>query len=211
MLQQCSTARTIAEKSKGTQLSDAMMFWMADALHSAQYTNAANTKFLVFGLGNDSPTWKGINCNGRTVFIEDSEVWYRKVMLRHRGIEAYLYHYNTTLARAQEFYDNPFMMEVNKDVDSECFDVILIDAPMGFSPSSPGRMIPAYYAQQRASECVLQEERKNIVFVFMHDMNRKGEQEIAGVYFKERDGWIPLGQVTDGQGRKLNGWAMVKI
>lgn len=211
MVQQCNTAQIVGEKHKDTQLSDAMMFWIADALHSAQYTNAPEADLLVFGLGNDSPTWNDINCNGRTVFVEDSEEWFHSVLTRSQGLEAYLYHYNTTLQEAQEFFDNPFIMEIDASVDEECFDVMLIDAPMGFDSSKPGRMAPAYYALQRARECVLQEERKNVIFVFMHDMERIGEQQIAETYFAERNGWIQLGEVADDADRKLRGWAMVKM
>ena len=208
--QKCNTADVIEGKAKGTQMTDAQIFFIVDSLHAAQYINNAESKLLVFGLGNDSPTWRDLNCNRRTVFIEDNSDWYNMITSKYAGIEAYLYKYNTTLGDAQRFYDQPFMMEIHPNVDTECFDLILIDAPMGFDSSKPGRMAPAHYTQNRVKECMAQ-KKKNIMFVFMHDMERPGEQEIVRHYFLESDGWIPLGAIVDpGRKAKLNGWAFVR-
>ena len=207
-IQKCNTAAVIEAKANGTQMTNSQFFFIVDSLHTAQYINGADTKLLVFGLGNDSPTWSDLNCNRRSVFIEDNNDWFDMITTKYPDIEAYLYKYNTTLVDANKFYDEPFMMEIDPVVDSECFDLTLIDAPMGFSSSKPGRMVPAYYAQKRVKDC-MSKKKKDIMFVFMHDMERPGEQEIAKRYFSS-EGWISLGAFIDpGEKAKLNGWAYV--
>lgn len=208
--QRCNTADTIQGRAEGTQMTDAQIFFIVDALHAAQYINNAESKLLVFGLGNDSPTWKDLNCNRRTAFIEDNSHWYNQITSKYSGIEAYLYKYNTTLGDAQRFYDHPFMMKIHPNVDTECFDLTLIDAPMGFDSSKPGRMAPAYYTQNKVKECMAK-KKKNIMFVFMHDTERPGEQEIMSHYFLESNGWIPMGAIVDPiRKAKLNGWALFR-
>lgn len=49
----------------------------------AIFQSRAPTNALVFSVGRDSTLWQEANSGGRTVFVEDNEIWARRVALNH--------------------------------------------------------------------------------------------------------------------------------
>jgi len=150
----------------------------ADAIIAELPGGGAAPRLLVFGVGEDSRLWQRANCNGHTTFLEEHSGWLHKVKSSIRDLDAHLVNYGTTCAGVASYMAYPFDMEVPEQVASECYDVILVDAPTGFDASRPCRMQAAHFAMQRASEC-LESGTKQRVAVFLHDAERPTEQEIT--------------------------------
>lgn len=198
---QYDTAAAVQNKSVNVQLSDVQIMWVADMLHLVHSINQRTPNLLVFGVGNDSPMWNQINCNGRTVFVEDDKDWIKTVLDNFPSLEIYHVEYHTSTNYAAEYFSHPVALSIDASVDAECFDVILIDGPKGYAPESPGRMIPAYYSSKRAKEC------KTPTAIFLHDSERPVEQTIIERFFSNREGWCNLGSVAGPFGT-LTGWGL---
>lgn len=194
----CETVAAVQNKHEHVQLSDLQIMWVADMLHLAHSVNKNKPNLLVFGVGNDSPMWSQVNCIGRTVFVEDDEEWIKVISSRFPSLEVHHVNYNSSVSRASDFFLNPVEMSITS-VDSECFDVILIDGPKGFAVEQPGRLIPAYYSYKKAQTCDI------ATVIFLHDVERPTEQMIAEKLFSQQDGWLSLGHATGPYGR-LAGW-----
>ena len=202
----CNSANAIYEKTGNPQLSDIQIMWISEMLHAAQFQNKKAPNFLIFGVGFDSPTWKQINCNGRTIFVEDDLEWMEKVSKAFPGLEMHKVDYKSSVAQVNDFFSSPTHdFSIHTTVDAECFDVILIDAPKGYTDEQPGRMIPAYWSDKKASRCLHQENKATIVF--LHDIERPAEQTIMKHCFSSENGWHHLGNVGGPFGA-LSGWAL---
>lgn len=107
-------------------------------------------RLLVFGLGNDSFFWDCINQGGKTIFLEDNEYWFDKILRQHQNLNAFLVDYNSKRTQWQHFLHSPELldMELPDDVLKNTWDVILVDAPAGYADSSPGRMKSIYLASK---------------------------------------------------------------
>ena len=153
---------------------------------------------LVFGVGNDSPTWAQLNCNGRTIFIEDNMSWIEKIKQKHQALEIYQYSYQSDVGQLDEFIQSPIQMNI-PELHGLCFDIYLIDAPMGYTAGTPGRAQPAYFASQNIRNC--SSVIKNAV-VFMHDTNRKAEQKLLEFYFgqNKETNFVLLGEMNGPHG-----------
>jgi hypothetical protein len=46
--------------------------------------------------------------------------------------------YNGSVATADAFFANPWLMDMPSEVSDACWDVILVDAPEGFDATMPG-------------------------------------------------------------------------
>uniref|UniRef100_A0A0E0KW05 Uncharacterized protein n=1 Tax=Oryza punctata TaxID=4537 RepID=A0A0E0KW05_ORYPU len=116
---------------------------------------------LVFGLGAESPLWLALNHGGRTVFLEENEFYVKYLEPRHPGLEAYDVSYTTKVRDFRDLLDaarasraaecrpiqNLLFSECRlaiNDLPNELYDVawdiVLIDGPSGWNPTSPGRM-----------------------------------------------------------------------
>jgi glucuronoxylan 4-O-methyltransferase len=129
----------------------------------------APCNFLVFGLGNDSTCWLRINRGGKTVFVEDDTVWFRKVIPHGQKIKAHLVNYGTLIGQWKELLDSPRRLEMAlpEEIENERWDVILVDGPAGWNDESPGRMKSIYHSSRLAG---------NSTDVFVHDCDREVEQ-----------------------------------
>ena len=98
--------------------------------------------FLVFGLGNDSYFWSQFNCRGKTVFLEDDKNWFAGVLKKKPRLTAFLVDYRSRLSQAETLLDSPavFDLDLPAEVEGVSWDVILVDAPLGWGESAPGRM-----------------------------------------------------------------------
>ncbi len=133
--------------------------------------------FLVFGLGQDSIYWSKLNNRGKTVFIEDDESWYYKITRRHPEIFAYLIDYDSKLIQWEELLESQslYNFDLPSEIKNEKWDIILVDAPEGWSESTPGRMKSIFYASRHI---------KPSGDIFVHDCNRKVEQIYCDRFLK---------------------------
>ncbi|KAK8951499.1 Glucuronoxylan 4-O-methyltransferase 1 [Platanthera zijinensis] len=164
-------------------------------------------RFLVFGLGIDSPMWAALNHGGRTVFLEEDESWIATVHRRFPSLEIYHVRYDTRVREAET------LMEIGRGPDcsdaglvsgsacrlalkglpeafeSEEWDLIMVDAPTGWVQEAPGRMGAIYTAGMAARG----RRREGETDVFVHDVDRKVEDEFSRAflcdgYQKEQEG-----------------------
>lgn len=137
-------------------------------------------KLLVFGLGNDSEYWNKLNKEGLTVFLEDNEKWMDKITSNIKDIKAYKVDYKTKRKNWKELLNSPDLFEMNlpEDVSNNKWDVILVDAPEGWSDSKPGRMKSIFLSSKLINY-------KGDVFV--HDCNRQVENIYSNKFLKERN------------------------
>ncbi|KAF3610809.1 hypothetical protein DY000_02044842 [Brassica cretica] len=155
--------------------------------------------FLVFGLGHDSLMWSSLNYGGRTVFLEEDEVWIKQIKRRFPMLETYHVSYNSKVNQAEN------LIEVGKgpectaigdprysmcqlalkglpdDIYETSWDLIMVDAPTGYYDEAPGRMTAIYTAGMMARN----RERTGETDVFVHDVNREVEDKFSMAFLCE--------------------------
>ncbi|XP_021723101.1 probable methyltransferase At1g27930 [Chenopodium quinoa] len=152
--------------------------------------------FLVFGLGHDSLMWAALNPNGTTLFLEESPEWVTSVLKGAPFLNAITVSYKTRLREADKLLETyreepdcrperAFLKgnrhcklaldNLPEEVYEREWDVIMIDAPRGYSPEHPGRMAAIF------SAAVMTRERKGVgnTHIFLHDVDRKVEETFA--------------------------------
>ena len=129
-------------------------------------------KLLVFGCGNDSAFWTRLNHKGTTVFLEDNPSWLRRVIHRFPDLVAYVVRYDTRLSDWRESIEAPVppTIDLPLEIAQEQWDVILVDAPAGWTPESPGRLQSIATARKVVSMPG---------HVFVHDCDREAENLIS--------------------------------
>ncbi|KAL6844071.1 hypothetical protein ACP4OV_025744 [Aristida adscensionis] len=165
---------------------------------SAVLRARAPCNLLVFGLGPESPLWLALNHGGRTVFLDENEFYVKYLEPRHPGMEAYDVSYTTKVrdfrdlleaARAQRGKEcrpvqnllfSECRLAINdlpNDLYDVAWDVVLIDGPSGWNPSSPGRMpsifTTAVLARSGATAA------KGPTDVLLHDFQFEVEQVLS--------------------------------
>ncbi len=154
-------------------------------LHTNEIVEIADTihppaKFLIFGLGNDSKFWCEINREGRTVFIEDSPMWFDLITNKQPELEVYLVDYQTKRSDWREYANenSNLYLKLPDSVLQEKWDIILIDGPAGYSDNTPGRMKSIFLAAKLATPGA---------DVFLHDAQREVEQQFSRKYLKDEN------------------------
>lgn len=132
-------------------------------------------RLLIFGLGNDSMFWSLMNRCGETVFLEDHPVWFSRVTSLNPSINAFLIKYRTVLLEWRELLKHPryLQMDLPEDIEKKTWDVILVDGPVGWNNTAPGRMKSIFAAGNLITSSA---------DVFVHDCNRKIEQVYSDRY-----------------------------
>lgn len=144
-------------------------------LNSIVKTIGNGCNFLVFGVGNDSPFWLEVNKKGKTIFIEDDEVWAEEVKSKCGGINIFMVNYNTERSNWEKLIDHPenLSLELNDEIKKTKWDVVLVDAPRGYEDNHPGRMKSIYQAS------ILTKHRGH---AFVHDCERQVEKAYTDKY-----------------------------
>jgi hypothetical protein len=166
----------LARKHEGIQLEPAELIKIFNAMAEFRHCN-----MLVFGLGYDSQFWNEANQNGRTVFLEDFQPWYDKIITRYPDLEAYPVSYPCNITQWQELMEQPERLAIDLpvEVSDRLWDVILVDGPRGhkYSEEIPGRMSSIYMASQLVGQ-------KG--YVFVHDAQRTVEKAYAHQYLGDK-------------------------
>jgi len=128
----------------------------------------APCKLLVFGLGNDSVFWSGLNRDGVTVFLEHNRDWFQKIIKRSKNMKAFLISYDTNRKDWKMFLEDTSLLNMTlpNDVEKEEWDVILVDAPGGGNDQAPGRMKSIFLSSRLI---------KDSGDIFVHDCDREVE------------------------------------
>jgi hypothetical protein len=106
-----------------------------------------NTKMLVFGLGYDSKMWYE-GCNKNVFFIENKQE-YINLNIKEISLDKIVkYNYRTTCLQSDKLTDTEIQsFIIPEKIQKEApFDIIIIDGPEGYSSTTPGRLIPCYWA-----------------------------------------------------------------
>ena len=132
-------------------------------------------RFLIFGMGYDSRYWGSLNQGGETVFIEDSQEWSDRIKSHYPLATTYLVEYGTTGAQWHELLDTPnvFDLELPPQVAAEPWDVILVDGPLSFLDTLPGRMKSIALSPTLV---------KDSGHIFVHDCDREAERVYCDRY-----------------------------
>ena len=146
-------------------------------LVSTTIREIAPCRMLVFGLGNDSALWALLNAGGRTVFLEDNEVWLEKTVSRGPGekLEAYLVDYGTRRDEWRTLLKSPLELQLSlpAGIAKESWDIVLVDGPAGHVGDSPGRMKSIFTASQLV---------RDSGDVFVHDCEREVESAYCDAF-----------------------------
>ena len=134
------------------------------------------TKMLVFGLGYDSRMWYEGN-NRNTFFIEHNDEY---IHLNQKDIPAekivkYVYKTNCATSYTLKNDDLKEFIIPEQIMKEAPFDIIIIDGPEGYSPQTPGRLIPCYWSTFLS---------KPGTIIYVDDANRQLENFCIETYFK---------------------------
>lgn len=134
--------------------------------------------FLVFGVGNDTPLWAASNPAGQTLFLENDSVWAERVKVLTPMAQVVLVEYPSRRSDWQLYLQEPppSVLRLPSEVESRRWDVILVDAPAGFSDHTPGRMLSIAAARHLAAPAAS---------VFIHDCDREIEAIFADNHFSD--------------------------
>lgn len=135
-------------------------------------------RLIVFGCGNDSSFWERINCDGRTIFIEDDQEWIDKIRPRLTTAEIAKVSYETRVEKWAEQINSgdSLKLDLPDGIEAKSWDIVLVDGPAGYAPHLPGR-----------SQSIV--TAANLVApggtVFVHDCERPLEKAFASRYLGE--------------------------
>lgn len=156
--------------------------------------------FLVFGLGHDSLMWVSLNYGGRTVFLEEDEVWIGQIKKKFPMLESHHVVYDSKVSQAGDLMEEGKGQECRgiigdvrhsmchlalKGLPSKVYetewDLIMVDAPTGYYDEAPGRMAAIYTAGMMARN----RKSGGETDVFVHDVNRGVEDKFSREFLCE--------------------------
>jgi len=140
----------------GSAIESALKDWSSEAQLSGMQAEIIGSliafrnfsaNVLVFGAGHDTPYWVALNSAGRTMVVEDDALRAEKIRRKVKSDVLVSHRYPTTVLETAMpdpkvlagYPPPPGMTETS-------WDIILIDGPAGYTPDSPGRALPIYWA-----------------------------------------------------------------
>tara|TARA_Y100001963_G_scaffold156954_1_gene251863 strand:- start:512 stop:2170 length:1659 start_codon:yes stop_codon:yes gene_type:complete len=161
---------------------------ICNGMHFDQYKtiykcikSKVKSNVLVFGVGGDSDLWHEIN-KGKTVFLEDNEQWFNQVQQQSPHLELCKINYTDKGWDADRLLDEYIKgnkkclsLELPEEIKNTKWDVIIVDAPAGWSDKYPCRMKSIYEAYN------LSKNQKGID-IFVHDSQRKIETQYSNYF-----------------------------
>ena len=150
-------------KTTGTQITPRQLQLIARTVQSRPGCN-----LLIFGLGYDSVYWQRLNRAGHTLFLEDDDAWIGVVLSETPGLNVERVTYETRLRDWRELTSRTedLILALPEAIAQRPWDVIVVDAPAGWSDDSPGRMQSIYTASRLCRPGGT---------VFVHDCERDAE------------------------------------
>jgi hypothetical protein len=135
---------------------------------------------LVFGLGNDSLFWLKLNRGGVTLFLEDNADWFQKITARSKMLSAFLVNYHTRRTDWKLLLESPALLDMAlpDQVTHADWDIILVDAPNGWTEQDPGRMKSIYLSSRLIGDSG---------DVFVHDCNREIEDAYCNKFLRKEN------------------------
>jgi hypothetical protein len=135
----------------------------------------APCNLLVWGVGNDSALYDQLNIDGKTVFVEESQDWLNKMNGRVRS-KSIIHKYCTTVENSLKIVTKSV---VETDLHDLHWDIIIIDAPTGFSKKCPGRHVPI-------SEAAISASQQKHISIFVHDVDRDLEKTLCAAHLENK-------------------------
>ncbi|KAI8922230.1 polysaccharide biosynthesis-domain-containing protein [Powellomyces hirtus] len=179
--------REASASPTGPQLSFEQLVWISTIVQTSAYAAYPREHgFLVWGLGHDSVLWENANCvldvrgqsSGRTAFLENWQNWIDEVRGAHPKLEVHFFDkFSWQLSQADQFFESPTLLTLPAQVDTHCWDVVLVDAPQGYLDDQPGRMEATHWSVSMARRCIASGQL-HTVHIFLHDAGRAVETKI---------------------------------
>lgn len=141
-----------------------------------------NSKMLVFGLGYDSKIW--FECNSKnTFFVEDKDEYIELNIKDIPQDNIIKYNYKTVCDSSVCLTDHEIEeFKIPEKILNEApFDIILIDGPGGYSPKTPGRLIPCYWSTLLS---------KPGTVIYIDDSSRKLETYCIQKFFNDKNNYL---------------------
>ena len=148
--------------------------------------------FLIFGVGFDSIMWTAMN-PGRTVFLEDDELWAERVRETAPFLEIYTVNYPVrkreypqSLERLQKQKDcNPagstggcfLMLALPQKLLDTSWDIIMVDAPNGGGGDNPPTRQMSIF-----TSAILARRNKAGAHILVHDVHREIEDVFSNKF-----------------------------
>lgn len=146
-------------------------------LYIASYLG--NINFLIFGAGHDAEYWRCSNKKGKTLFLENDDLYIPKNKNDIIKIQ-YTCNINEYKEILEEYKLNNFSrlnIEIPTEIKCIEWNAIFVDSPSGYSNHCHGRMQSIFMAKQ------LSNENTNI---FVHDCDRKIEDLYTECMFSRK-------------------------
>tara|TARA_Y100000034_G_scaffold2193_1_gene2722 strand:+ start:210 stop:857 length:648 start_codon:yes stop_codon:yes gene_type:complete len=148
----------------------------------------AGCNLLIFGLGRDSGLWLNTNTGGKTIFLEDNVDWINTIehafKLSGNNIDIRHIVYNDTGHDSNKLLEDyklgntgNLKLDLPDDVRNIDWDIIIVDAPAGYSNDVPCRM-KSIYESYNLSEAV------KGIHIIVHDAQRKIESLYTDYFFQ---------------------------
>ena len=80
----------------------------------------------------------------------------------YTGIRTAQATYSTNLDKPAEFLKSPSDPDMPAIVKNSCFDVVLVDSPMGWKAGHPGRFQPVYWSVNMARRCIKEGKKQQV-------------------------------------------------
>ncbi|KAJ6413021.1 hypothetical protein OIU84_005939 [Salix udensis] len=125
--------------------------------------------FLVFGLTHETPLWKALNHNGRTVFIEENRYYAAYYEELHPEIDVFDVQYTTKMREMRELIAST-KEQIKKRMQASAESTLL---RIGDGPEGPGRMTPIFTSGVLARSKKASSAKTHI---FVHDYYRNVER-----------------------------------